>query len=33
MASHDPVTSDLLQTFEEVRSRTFARLEGLTDAR
>ncbi|ACU73372.1 conserved hypothetical protein [Catenulispora acidiphila DSM 44928] len=32
MASHDPVTSDLLQTFEEVRSRTFARLEGLTDA-
>ena len=32
MTSHDPVTADLLETFEEVRSRTFARLEGLTDA-
>jgi hypothetical protein len=32
MTSHDPVTKDLLETFEVVRSRTFARLEGLTDA-
>lgn len=27
-----PVTSDVLQTFEDVRSRTFVRLDGLTDA-
>jgi hypothetical protein len=27
-----PVTHDVLQTFEDVRSRMFARLEGLTDA-
>ncbi len=27
-----PVTRDLLETFEDVRSRTFARLDGLTDA-
>ncbi len=27
-----PITRDLLQTFEDVRSRTFARLENLTDA-
>ncbi|WP_328982948.1 DinB family protein [Streptomyces mirabilis] len=32
MTSHGPVTRDLLQTFEDVRSRTFARLDGLTDA-
>lgn len=28
----EPVTRDLLGTFEDVRSRLFARLEGLTDA-
>lgn len=32
MADHDPITRDVLRTFEDVRSRTFARLEGLTDA-
>jgi hypothetical protein len=32
MTSPGPVTRDLLGTFEDVRSRTFARLEGLTDA-
>lgn len=32
MTSRDPVTRDLLETFEVVRSRTFARMEGLTDA-
>jgi hypothetical protein len=32
MTSADRVTSDVLQIFEDVRSRTFARLEGLTDA-
>ncbi|MEZ0115047.1 hypothetical protein ABH920_009082 [Catenulispora sp. EB89] len=32
MAEHDPITRDVLRTFEDVRSRTFARLEGLTDA-
>ncbi|WP_194919489.1 DinB family protein [Catenulispora rubra] len=32
MADHDPITHDVLRTFEDVRSRTFARLEGLTDA-
>ncbi|HTJ67244.1 MAG TPA: DinB family protein [Actinospica sp.] len=28
----NPVTRDVLQTFEDVRSRLFARLDGLTDA-
>ncbi|MFJ9760120.1 DinB family protein [Streptomyces sp. NPDC101149] len=32
MTSTGPITRDLLQTFEDVRSRTFARLHGLTDA-
>lgn len=32
MTSAGRVTSDVLQVFEDVRSRTFARLEGLTDA-
>ena len=32
MTSRDRVTADLLQTFEDVRSRLFTRLEGLTDA-
>ncbi|MET7313681.1 DinB family protein [Streptomyces sp. NPDC005571] len=32
MASPGPVTRDLLETFDDVRSRTFARLDGLTDA-
>lgn len=32
MTSSGSVTRDLLQTFEDVRSRTFARLDGLTDA-
>ena len=32
MTSRDRVTSDLLETFEVVRSRTLTRLEGLTDA-
>jgi hypothetical protein len=32
LADHDPITHDVLLTFEDVRSRTFARLEGLTDA-
>jgi hypothetical protein len=32
MPSPGPVTRDLLETFEDVRSRTFARLAGLTDA-
>jgi hypothetical protein len=32
MTSPGPITRDLLQTFEDVRSRTFARLDGLTDA-
>ncbi|MFC8125739.1 DinB family protein [Streptomyces sp. NPDC057302] len=32
MTSSGPVTRDLLETFDDVRSRTFARLEGLTDA-
>jgi hypothetical protein len=32
MTSRDRVTTDLLQTFEDVRSRLFGRLEGLTDA-
>jgi hypothetical protein len=27
-----PITRDVLQTFEDVRSRTFDRLDGLTDA-
>ncbi|WP_245594644.1 GNAT family N-acetyltransferase [Actinospica robiniae] len=29
---HDPITRDLMHTFEDIRSRTFARLEGMTDA-
>lgn len=32
MTSSAPVTRDLLETFDDVRSRTFARLDGLTDA-
>jgi hypothetical protein len=32
MTAHDPVTRDLLATFEVVRYRLFGRLEGLTDA-
>lgn len=32
MTSQGQVTRDLLETFEDVRSRTFARLEGLTTA-
>jgi hypothetical protein len=32
MTSPGPVTRDLLETFDDVRSRTFARLDGLTDA-
>jgi len=32
MTSPGPVTRDLLATFDDVRSRTLARLEGLTDA-
>ena len=32
MAEHNPITHDVLNTFEDVRSRLFARLEGLTDA-
>lgn len=32
MTSSGPVTRDLLETFDDVRSRTFARLDGLTDA-
>ena len=31
MTSRAPVTHDLLETFEVARSRTFGRLEGLTD--
>lgn len=32
MTSPGPVTRDLLETFDDVRSRTLARLDGLTDA-
>jgi hypothetical protein len=32
MTSPGPVTRDLLGTLDEVRNRTFARLDGLTDA-
>jgi hypothetical protein len=32
MTDTGPVTRDVLQTFEDVRSRLFARVEGLTDA-
>jgi hypothetical protein len=32
MSSTGPVTRDVLQTFEDVRSRAFKRLDGLTDA-
>ena len=32
MTSSSPVTRDLLETFDDIRSRTFARLDGLTDA-
>jgi hypothetical protein len=32
MISHDPVTRDLLQTLDDVRTRTLARLDGLSDA-
>lgn len=32
MPSCGPVTRDLLETFGDVRSRTFARLDGITDA-
>jgi hypothetical protein len=32
MTSHDPVTSDLLQTLDDVRTRTLARLDSLSDA-
>ena len=32
MTSLGPITRDVLQTLEDVRSRTFARLDGLTDA-
>jgi DinB family protein len=32
MASAGPVTRDVLSTFEDVRCRGFARLDGLTDA-
>ncbi|QMU79836.1 DinB family protein [Streptacidiphilus sp. PB12-B1b] len=32
MASPGPVTRDLLETLDDVRSRTIARLDGLTDA-
>jgi DinB family protein len=31
MTSHDPVTRDLLQTLDEVRTRILARLDGLSD--
>jgi hypothetical protein len=32
MTAPDPVTRDVLATFEDVRARLFGRLEGLTDA-